>query len=316
MIPTMGATRHEPSLLASLAEAGHGAITSEALSAAGMSGKVVNRMARAGVLTREFHGIYRLGVHRLAEAERLVLACAATRGRISHESAARYWGYTELPELPLHVTVNRAARAPGAEWLQVHSTTRWAGHGVTRDGVLVTKPLRTLLDIARQPIGDTYVTGYVDYSIAHRLFTVKQVERFLTAGCGSMKGVERLCRIVVWSADIDSSAEAEIVRLLMAAGIERPVTRYRIVDRNGRFVAIVDLAWPRLKVALEVDGFAYHSDYRTFVADRDRGNRLVAAGWILLRVAPTSARRAPWQLCTDVQETLALAEAKLARGAA
>ncbi len=34
---------------------------------------------------------------------------------------------------------------------------------------------------------------------------------------------------------------------------------------------------------MEVDGFRWHSDPRTFRNDRRRANRLVEAGWVVLR---------------------------------
>lgn len=47
--------------------------------------------------------------------------------------------------------------------------------------------------------------------------------------------------------------------------------------------AVIDVAFPALMIAIEIDGFAYHSDARTFVTDRRRQNMLVAAGWTVLR---------------------------------
>jgi very-short-patch-repair endonuclease len=63
-------------------------------------------------------------------------------------------------------------------------------------------------------------------------------------------------------------------------------------------------------VALELDGYSYHADHRTFVADRERGNRLVTAGWTLLRTTPAAMRADPVTLCRSV--TAALAQAKAA----
>jgi very-short-patch-repair endonuclease len=105
--------------------------------------------------------------------------------------------------------------------------------------------------------------------------------------------------------EVDSVAEAEVLRILLAAGIEEPITQFVIRDANGGFVARVDKAWPARKVALEIDGYRYHSDVRTFVHDRERGNRIVALGWALLRTTPASVRAAAHQVISDVKAALA-----------
>ena len=48
-------------------------------------------------------------------------------------------------------------------------------------------------------------------------------------------------------------------------------------------MARVDFAYPELKLAIEVDGFAAHSTVDAFRRDRVRQNALVAAGWTVLR---------------------------------
>ena len=46
---------------------------------------------------------------------------------------------------------------------------------------------------------------------------------------------------------------------------------------------MVDLAFVAERVAVEVDGWAYHVDPDRFQGDRSRQNRLTAAGWIVVR---------------------------------
>jgi len=53
-------------------------------------------------------------------------------------------------------------------------------------------------------------------------------------------------------------------------------------DRQGHFLARADLAWPDRKVIVEFDG-DLHRQRDVFVKDTRRQNRLVAAGWTVLR---------------------------------
>lgn len=60
----------------------------------------------------------------------------------------------------------------------------------------------------------------------------------------------------------------------------------RVLQRHVRFpfgVYTIDVAIPEAKVAIEVDGWAWHVDADRFRSDRRKGNALVRAGWTLLR---------------------------------
>ena len=77
--------------------------------------------------------------------------------------------------------------------------------------------------------------------------------------------------------DARSEAERLLIRHLRAAKItgwnaNHPVAGYR-----------VDVGFPGQKVAIEVDGFAFHSDSEDFHQDRKRQNAITLAGWQVLR---------------------------------
>jgi very-short-patch-repair endonuclease len=293
--------------LQALAGVHGGFVTTAALRKAGFGANVVDRMVRQGAMTREFRGIYRLGFQPLTEPDQRRLACLVTAGSISHHSAARYWGYLELPALPVHATMARNNRRPEAPWLVIHTTTK-RGNTAKPDGITVTQPVRTVLDLAGQPVTALELTGFVDHCIARRHFTVRQLDHFLRSYGDKARGVARLRALLSDTLDTDSKAEAELVRLLLRAGIERPVTRHNI-RHAGHFIGRVDLAWPRRRVALELDGFRYHAGHQAFVADRDRGNRLVIAGWTLLRTTPAAMRHDPSGVCASVAAALSRAPA-------
>jgi len=57
-----------------------------------------------------------------------------------------------------------------------------------------------------------------------------------------------------------------------------------IFDARGGFVAEIDLAYPRWKVAVEYDGRVHAEDDRQFAKDADRWAAIRAAGWDHVRV--------------------------------
>lgn len=75
--------------------------------------------------------------------------------------------------------------------------------------------------------------------------------------------------------------------------------RHPMPVREYQFAAPVrawafDLAWPALKVAIEVDGAVFtrgrHTSGFGFMADCDKLNEAVFRGWRVIRVTPTHFR--------------------------
>jgi len=71
-----------------------------------------------------------------------------------------------------------------------------------------------------------------------------------------------------------------------------------------------DFAWEPARVVLELDGYAYHSSYRAFVADRERANRLSAAGWEMVRAASEQVRSNPAGVCSAIAAALGRAASR------
>ncbi len=74
-----------------------------------------------------------------------------------------------------------------------------------------------------------------------------------------------------------SHAERLLVQLLRDSGIAGWVANYPIGGYR------VDVAFPTAKVAIEVDGWAFHSSQVDFQNDRERQNNIALSGWHVLR---------------------------------
>lgn len=86
------------------------------------------------------------------------------------------------------------------------------------------------------------------------------------------RGAARAAALLTAAADrADSAAERAIIKLLRAAGI------------TGRQLGLpfrewaIDLAFPDVRLAVEIDSWAWHVDVDRFRADRHKGNALVVA---------------------------------------
>ncbi len=91
-------------------------------------------------------------------------------------------------------------------------------------------------------------------------------------------GTRKLIRLVgLASGDARFEAERRLVALLR----EHHVKGWQCnVPLAG--IGVIDVAFPQLRLAIEVDGIAWHSDAQRFQNDRTKQNMLIAAGWTVL----------------------------------
>jgi very-short-patch-repair endonuclease len=75
----------------------------------------------------------------------------------------------------------------------------------------------------------------------------------------------------------------------------------QVRDRDGRLVAIIDLAYEGLRLAIELDGWLAHAGREQFQRDRTRQNRLVVEhGWTVLRYTAADVRDRPDQVVAQL----------------
>ena len=82
------------------------------------------------------------------------------------------------------------------------------------------------------------------------------------------------------------------------SGVPTPVAQHEVVE-HGRFLARVDFAWPAHMLAVEYDG-EWHGRPQQVGPDRERLNRLFAAGWRVI-FATAADLRLPEQLLARIR---------------
>lgn len=92
-----------------------------------------------------------------------------------------------------------------------------------------------------------------------------------------------------------SEAERLLIQLLESAGITGWCANFAF-----RGYAI-DVAFPAQQVAIEVDGWAFHSDPNAFQKDRVRQNRLALYGWQVLRFTWLDITQHPERVLTQIR---------------
>lgn len=294
--------------VARLAAARHGLVTRQEALGGGASASMVQRWLTAGRLERVGSSVYRVaGAPPTWEQHLLAAVLACGSGAIaSHRSAARVWGMGDADVLEVTVP---AARAPSPPGVALHrSSDLDDADRVRRNGVPVTTPMRTLVDLgAVLPAYE--VEDALDAALERRLVTVAGVERALARcarrgrnGAGVLRHV--LTTRALGAAPADSRLEPRMARLLVHHDLPSAAFQH-VVRRNGRFVARVDFAYPDLRLALEVDGFGSHSSPRALQSDLDRQNALVELGWTVLRFTWLDVVRRPDAVAARIRRVLA-----------
>jgi len=173
------------------------------------------------------------------------------------------------------------------------------------DGVGVTSPVRTALDLASRP---DHVDGVVAVDALAHEFGFRPTDLLDHPVLrDNPRGRRRLVAVV---ADADARAESPPetrLRLALngATGIPKPTPQLVVLDERGRFVGRVDFGWRELRTALEYQGDHHRADKRQWRRDAVRTTELAGCGWLVLPVTAYDLYVDPRGLVRRVQTALA-----------
>ena len=253
------------------------------------------------------------GVHLIAGArfdwptrELAVLLAAGDGAAGSHLAAARLLVIPGFGKAGLELSVPRGTRYRRKD-VRVHESTDLDRcRIILRDGVPITDPDRTLLDLARY-VGDRRFPRVVESARRMDLVTwsslISTLARHARRG---RPGVRRLRATILAGAHrdevTDTDVELLVLGLLTEVGLPEPELHHRVHD-GDRFVAEVDLAYPQWKIAIECDGDVH---LLPEVRERDlpRQNDLLLAGWIVLRFSRERVWTRPESVLHEVRAAI------------
>ncbi|MFQ4149899.1 DUF559 domain-containing protein [Arthrobacter sp. LAPM80] len=217
-------------------------------------------------------------------------------GIASHSTAAMLWGIPLPPWLAggfaVHVSRVAVKSPPWRAGVAGHHTRFKAGEVVRLNGMPVTSPLRTWLDLAAMlDLDDLVAAG--DFLVCEhdRIFgprreplvpltAIKEAvnHEFHRRGIVKAKEAAELIRI-----GADSPPETRIRLALERAGLPVATLNFVVVDLEGHYVSWPDLAFPQWKLAIEYDG-AHHLSGRQQDIDSARDKLMKRLGWRQLRI--------------------------------
>lgn len=237
----------------------------------------------------------------------------------SHATAAVIWDLP-LPLLPdtlPHVSV--AGRAPRIRGIHGHQIDRGLSRVVThpQHGLRVADPATTwamLGGVLRHPydlvaVGDAIVRVPRIPGPAPRIErkawgTVRELEAAVRAGrrrgAAALRGA--LPRI---RGGVASRMETWVRLIIVDAGLPEPRTDHDVFDSHDRFVGCVDLAYPRLRIAIEYEGDQHRTDPRQWQRDIEKHERLADLGWRVIRISRDHVFGDPGSIVVRVRGAIA-----------
>lgn len=271
----------------------------------GFTDDVIDGDLRRGRLVADHRGVYSVGHAAKTNSGRAmaaVLACGPG-AVLSHLSAAYLHCLLPYPAHYAEVDVTVTSRTPPVRpGISVHRTTRLDRRDFrTHDEIPVTRPARTLLDLAARATHSEFEEAF-DEAIFKRSVRKPQLDDIIDRSTGR-PGISllRAC----WAAEASGErnrlqAEKRFSRLVEAAQLPEPTANARV----DRFV--VDFLWPRHRVVVEIDGFGSHGRRGEFEGDRARDGDLQALDVAVLRVTWRQLTREPFVVVARVAARLAL----------
>lgn len=252
-----------------------------------------------------------------ARAEAYALRMPQTQF-FSHSTAALFYGIP-LPRAveraqTIHVSARPAGGLPRAQGVRGHHEA-WDREPVRRGELFLSSPVDTWCELWRElsieelvAAGDYLVTGDEPYSGNPPLATLDELKNAVYS-YGSRRGVRKLREALALVRYGSMSPMETTTRLfLVAHGLPEPELNHPVFDDDGALLALIDLAYPEYKVAIEYQSGLHMASpqHRNDIARRER---LEDRGWTVIYISIDDIRHRP-------HETLARVRARLrARGA-
>lgn len=304
--------------LVAVADAQMGLVTAAQLAEIGVPTSTTSRRCAGGMWTRVLPGVHLVDGGRPSRQQRLLAALlyAGPDSMLTGTSALRLHGLralrlqevagdeSERPE-PVHVLVPHDRRRLSTGFVRVERTHRFPTPE-RRQSLAVAPLVRAVGDATRRFPRESDALAVVTEVVQRRWADVDDLRAELREG--PTRG-SRYLRSAVASVGrgAHSVPEADLVRILEAAGIPSIVLNATLVTDSGSFVAVADAWLDDVGLAIEVDSLEFHSTGERFERTVRRNARYATAGVPVVTLLPTDVRDRPGFVVREVRQARAVA---------
>ena len=270
----------------------HGLITLDQALAAGLTIDQVRYRHRSGEWSVARPGVYAVSgaPPNWTQTVAAVALASQPQAWLSHETAGTLWAMPGVKDDVIHISTGLDRRVRLAGVCGHRSGALFDADVTTTQRIPVTTPARSLVDLSS---GLTYrqLGAAVDDAVRRRIMSLESFRRCVARlaeapGRRTSALQELLAERLPGYNPGDSDLETRVLRLLVAQGFPPPAQQHTV--RIGGRTFRIDLAYPVLKLAIELDGWEFHNSRTAFDDDRARANLLVAHGWTVVRFTSRS----------------------------
>lgn len=273
-----------------------GVITTLQANGAGLSQDAIDRRVRSGHWRRCSRGVYFVDDRPFTDAARIRVAVWSHGDRaVASGLAAAWWiDLTNFAPEVAEVTVPRVSNHVRRPGVRLRRRDLRANDVADCRGLRVTTLPLTVVEAATRRGGGPKL---LDQALQrHTQLPALWAAHLRNTGRHGSPAARRLLRAADDGAR--SEAEREMARLLRAAGITGWKPNRRIAGYE------VDVVFRDAKVAIEVDGFAFHSDATAFQRDRTKQNAIALAGYQVLRFTWLDLVEYPDRVIAEVRRAI------------
>jgi very-short-patch-repair endonuclease len=288
--------------VAALARSQYGVIARRQLRTLGMSDRGLAHAAAAGRLHRIHHGVYAVGHTVLVPRGRwmaAVLACGP-HAVLSHAAAGALWELRPSEATIIDVTLPGTGGRQRRKGIRVHRARNLDGQTTTNDGIPVTTPARTILDLATR-LDRRGIERLLDQAENARLTDGPSLDALARAHAGH-KGAAKLLRTMDDHAPgttlTRSELEEAFLGLCRESNLPRPKVNHHIEGLE------VDFVFLDHGLLVEADSWRWHRSRESFEKDRRRDAIHAAAGWRTLRFTHRQTEAEPRTVAAAVTAAL------------
>ncbi len=273
-----------------------GVITLVQARRAGLSDQAVIRRQRSGSWRRCGPGVYFVDDRPFTDNARIRAAVWSygVEATASGLAAAWWHGLTRFAPDIVEVTVPRNSNGRCRDGSRVRRRDLKPADIVEVHGLRVTDLALTVIEASVRPRRNVKL---LDGALQRRV-DLKSLWRAHLRNKGRYGSPAARMLLQAAADGAHSQAERLLIQLLKAAKItgwkpNYPVAGYR-----------VDVGFPNQRLALEADGFAFHSDSEDFHHDRVRQNAIALAGWQVLRFTWLDLTEYPERVIAEIKRAI------------
>lgn len=288
----------------------HGIFRTADARAGGVSRQDIRTLVTDGWCVLLSPGVYRVSAAPISDHQRVLAEVwSHPPGAVaSHRAAAYIWRLLGYHRAVIDVSVPTGRNQRPADRVR---TSLWLPpqHITVRDSIPVTRVARTIFDLAGlEPIGRMKET--IDDAMARGLCTQRQLETvFFVMARRGRRGTASMRELLegMGPGYIAPASELERVARNLFADRGIPPPRFEVHLGDDDVIGRVDCTWTEARLVVELDSERFHGSKAARERDRKRDNRLVAAGWRVIRFTWDDLKERPDEVVAQIRAALAAA---------